>query len=106
MEVPPVVNPSDGCPNRNTLAAFNCGRLSEPEMEQLAEHVGTCARCESTLQELMLRPADSFEAGLLRVCAELPTNHKHAARHNGIGHRRAAPRGHTLGRCPQCDRRD
>lgn len=59
------------CPNRDTWVAFNTGRLSDPEMEVLAEHVGACKTCELTLQELLRQPADSFEAKLLRFCAEL-----------------------------------
>jgi len=70
----PAAAYSGGCPDRDVLVAFNSGRLSEPDMEKLAGHVSTCARCENTLLELMARPADSFEAGLLRVCAELPAH--------------------------------
>jgi serine/threonine-protein kinase len=70
----PAAGYSGGCPDRDVLVAFNSGRLSDPDMEKLAEHVSTCARCENTLLELMARPVDSFEAGLLRVCAELPAN--------------------------------
>jgi eukaryotic-like serine/threonine-protein kinase len=74
MNALPAVGYSGGCPDRDLLAAFNAGRLREPDMEKLAEHISTCAGCENTLLELMARPADSFEAGLLRVCAELPAN--------------------------------
>src|SRR5262249_50693437 len=66
-----AASPRRECPDRDTLMAFNTGRLSEFEMERLAEHIGTCNRCEQTLQELLRQPADSFEAKLLRVCADL-----------------------------------
>ena len=74
MNALPTAEPPGGCPELHVLVAFNSGRLDEAEMLRLAEHIGTCNRCEQTLQELLVSPADSFEAGLLRVCAALSSN--------------------------------
>src|SRR5262245_50534822 len=73
MHAAPATGRLGACPDRDALAAFSSGRLSEPDTEKLAEHVVLCAQCEKALRELMGRPADSFEAGLLLAFAELPT---------------------------------
>src|SRR5262245_21944470 len=77
MHAAPATGRLGACPDRDALAAFSSGRLGEPETEKLAEHVALCARCENALRELMGRPADAFEAGLLRAFAELPTGSVH-----------------------------
>jgi serine/threonine-protein kinase len=77
MHAAPATERLGGCPDRDALAAFSSGRLSEPDTERLAEHVVLCARCEKALRELMVRPADSFEAGLLLAFAEQPTGSVH-----------------------------
>jgi serine/threonine-protein kinase len=51
-----------GCPGPELLAAFGSGRLSDPEAERIAEHLGSCRSCEEALAAM----ADASLAGRLR----------------------------------------
>ena len=70
MTTPVALERFDDCPDRDTLAEFAEGRLSEPGMELVAGHLETCAMCGATFRELLGEPKDSFEARLLSACAD------------------------------------
>lgn len=40
------------CPDRHQLSAFALGRLREPELAEIAEHLEECRRCESQMEQL------------------------------------------------------
>src|SRR5579883_3108907 len=58
------------CPDRDTLAAFSCGRLPDDPLELIAEHVSSCARCATILEELQVKDTVVFR--LRRSSADKP----------------------------------
>jgi tRNA A-37 threonylcarbamoyl transferase component Bud32 len=58
------------CPDRDTLAAFNRGRLPDDPLEQIAEHVSSCAHCATVLEELQAEDTILFR--LRRPSADKP----------------------------------
>jgi eukaryotic-like serine/threonine-protein kinase len=45
-------SPEMNCLSRETLAAFDLGKLSEAELEQVASHLNQCSRCSRELYSL------------------------------------------------------
>jgi tRNA A-37 threonylcarbamoyl transferase component Bud32 len=58
------------CPDRDTLAAFSRGRLPDEPLEVIAEHVSSCARCVTVLEELQAE--DTIVFRLRRPLADKP----------------------------------
>jgi serine/threonine-protein kinase len=54
--------PSEPCPPRDELAAFNRGELLDADLERLARHLSACGPCASTLEAL--RAGDTVVARL------------------------------------------
>jgi serine/threonine-protein kinase len=61
MAPPNTADSGTGCPGRDELSAFGSGRLSGPDAQRVAEHVGSCAACEAVLAVL---PEDPLIAAL------------------------------------------
>jgi serine/threonine-protein kinase len=58
------------CPDRDTLLAFSRGRLPDYPLETIAEHVSSCPRCASVLEEL--QADDAVLSRLRRRSAAAP----------------------------------
>ena len=71
---PPPAADSPRCPHWAILADFNSGRLSEPELEAVADHVSTCQRCETVLRRLKSETGNAAIAGRLRDCLARPAD--------------------------------
>jgi serine/threonine protein kinase/Tol biopolymer transport system component len=59
------------CPSQNELAGFNAGKLSFAEIDAIAEHMGSCAQCESALAALG-DPPDGLVSQLRQLPADDP----------------------------------
>lgn len=58
------------CPDRERLAAYEDGRLSEPVAAPLERHLESCAACRSAVEELRRHdPVTKAVAGVLRLTA-------------------------------------
>jgi serine/threonine protein kinase len=58
--------PSTACPNEQELRAFALGDLPEGRLQEIADHLSQCARCDAGLQEL-----DQYADGLLVDLSQL-----------------------------------
>ncbi len=58
---------ADQCPSKATLEAFVVGNVAADEMEDLAEHLKSCKRCESRLEAL-----DGYHDDLLAQLGTMP----------------------------------
>src|SRR5262245_32639451 len=69
------VNPApvlDACPDPGTLADFCVGKLSQADLEVVAEHLGSCARCDALLHDLERDPQDDSVVINLKRCLKGP----------------------------------
>src|SRR5262245_45268848 len=80
---PPFAAAVASCPTADTLAAFSAGKLSENELQTVAEHIAQCDPCERVLQHVghcpdslarrlraaVLEPTPIHEPGCLRMQA-------------------------------------
>lgn len=63
------------CPDRERLAAYEDGRLSEPVAAPLERHLESCAACRSAIDELRrTNPVVSAVGGVLRRSASLSSH--------------------------------
>ena len=47
-----IMAPPDPCPSVAQLQAFNAGRLPEPKLDQVADHIVECERCNESLRQI------------------------------------------------------
>jgi serine/threonine-protein kinase len=71
MEMLVALTPLPDCPSDAELRDFRLGRLSEPELDAVADHVSSCSRCEAVLSELDDQASgDSLIDGIRRCWAK------------------------------------
>jgi serine/threonine-protein kinase len=70
----PFVSASPGiaCPDRDTLAAFDLGRLSACEADEIGEHLSSCDRCQQILEALQSADSDDPIVSWLKRCLKGP----------------------------------
>ena len=61
-----------GCPDVATLAGFHAGRLADPDLEVVADHLATCVLCETALRSLDENPDPGRVTARLRRCLSAP----------------------------------
>jgi eukaryotic-like serine/threonine-protein kinase len=63
---------SDGCPARNTLVAFDLGKLPAAELAVAAQHLAACRRCEEVLLDIQKGEDGDSLVARLRYCLAGP----------------------------------
>jgi eukaryotic-like serine/threonine-protein kinase len=72
MSSPDSLSSPTACPDRDTLEAYCLGKLPEPKLVAVAEHLSACAQCFSALESLDSPLPDSL-VGRLRQCWQYDT---------------------------------
>jgi serine/threonine-protein kinase len=72
MEPFVFTSPGIACPDRDTLADFDLGRLSECEADEIGEHLSSCDRCQQILEALQSGGSDDPIVSWLRRCLKGP----------------------------------
>jgi eukaryotic-like serine/threonine-protein kinase len=61
-----------GCPGRGMLIDFDLGKLPAHDVDFIAEHLSSCERCESVLQDLQRQTTEDDLVALLKRCLRIP----------------------------------